>query len=514
MKYCKRMFLVLVAILATTTVTAQNITFRHGEKNNSKGYQPTLISLEKGMTNGHYYSIEPDLNAFSKVKGIMVREVDIDYKEFKKVVIENTNECGIMHIQRDGTKLHLVLSLIEKKKTVLRHVCVDLNSFTVVNDKVLVDIIENKGDEFYYWDGNSSSGNYYSLVYANVNEKKGTADVQAMLFDQGMNLQWKRQMPVASIAKVLTTNDGRIATCGYSNGEGKSDGANMTFSITDASGTKQSSIPSSNKLGEMALLNCFGNKILATALETDRGIGWAGNFTAGIAFTHGIVYTGCAAYLFDVADGRMVNTDRHTFTKEDARVFYNASMVTEITSPDINFLSLRNSVTTPQGGCALYGRTWLEKVQQMVSENGYAPHPTGASTVTYYYKGMMLVNVDSTGHFVWMRPLMHDNWFNGDFKQFTETDMVAEGNDIYVITNEAENDDDNYNPNKAARRAVMMGHGAIAAYHFAPNGTAAKSKLINGMNIIMTPLRCQGDGLYYLITGKMRGRVTEITIRP
>ena len=509
MKHCKRVLLTAIAILAMSTVTAQNISFKQGDNGNGKAYLPTLIKIDKADADGRYYSVEPDLNAFSKVKGIMVREVDMEYKEYNCVKIENTKGCAIMHAQRDGMKMNVLIGSFEKKSMIFRLVGIDLNNFTVASDKVVVDLTLDKNTNFYHWQSTSANGNYYAFVYALVNEKTDRAEVQGLLFNRAMDLQWQRSMPVAAIADVLVTDDGRIATCGYSNGEGKTDGASVAFSVTDANGTRQGSAPSVYKLGEMGLLNCFGDKVLATALETDRGTGWAGSFTGGIAFTTGAVYTGCAVYLFDVADGRMANTDRHLFTKEDARVFYNASLISEITSPDVNFLAMRAKVATPQGGAALFGRTWYEKVSQ--TRNGVS---TGMSSSTYYYKGMMLLNADSTGSIVWMKPLMHDNGNNGDFAKNTETDMVAEGNDIYVITNESPKDGDTYDPDNAVRCVVMVVHGAISAYRFGADGSVSKRKLAtDGINIIMTPLRRQAPGVYTFISGQRKGCVSEITIK-
>ena len=507
MRHCKRALLIIAAMLATSMAMAQTFTFKQGDKGNGKAYQPTLICLDKADAADRYYSVEPDLNAFSKVKGIMVREVDMEYKEYKCVKIDNTKGYGIKHVQRDGNRMHVVICSVEKKSVIFRHVTVNLSSFTVESDREILNREIGKKEFFYHWTATSDNGNF-GFVYAVVNEKDNTADVQGMLFNRSMQPIWAHSLNIGAIAQILVTDDGRIVTAGFSNGEGKTDGAALVFGIVDGLETHQGSDSSVSKVGELALLNVFGDKVLATALETSQGTGWAGSFTAGTVFTTGTIYTGCTAYLFDVVSGRIVNTDRHPFSKADARVFYNASLVSEITSPDVNFLSLRDKVAIPSGGAALYGRTWRETVTQ--TRNGVS---TGMSSSVYYYKGMMLVKADSTGHISWMKPLMHDNGNNGDLAENAETDLVAEGDDIYLITNESPNDGDTYDPDNAARRVVMVVHGAISAYHFATDGSVAKQKLIDkGINLIMTPLRRQAPGVYTLITGQRKGCVTEINI--
>lgn len=486
-----------------TAATAQNITFKQGDSGNGKAYLPTLIRLDKADVDSLYYSVEPDLNAFSKVKGIMVREVDINYKEYKCAKIENTNGYGILHVQRDGMRMHAIVGAVEKKSVILRHVCINLSSFTVESDKVLLDKHVGKHEFFYHWDATSENG-HYGLVYAVANDKTNTADVHGMVFDRSMQTVWAHSLDVGAISQIFVTEDGRIATCGFSNDEGNADGATLVFGIADAIGTRQGRYPSVAKVGSLTILNVFGDKVLATALETDKGTGWAGNFLVGAVITTGTIYTGVTAYLFDVSACSMVNTDRHPFTKADARVFYNASLISEIASPDVNFLSLRAKVATSQGGAALYGRTWLEKTVNTSN---------GMTTATYYYKGMMLVKADSTGHIVWMKPLMHDNGTNGDFGESAETDMVAEGDDLYVITNESPKDGDTYDPENAVRRVVMVVHGAISAYRFTDDGSATKHKIVtDGINIIKTPLRRQAPGVYTFISGQRKGCVSEINI--
>jgi hypothetical protein len=113
-----------------------------------------------------------------------------------------------------------------------------------------------------------------------------------------------------------------------------------------------------------------------------------------------------------------------------------------------------------------------------------------------------------------MKPLMHDNGNNGDFGENTETDMVAEGDDLYVITNESPKDGDTYDPDNAVRRVVMVVHGAISAYRFGADGSVAKQKLVaDGTNIIATSLRSQGNGRYTFVVRSKKGYIAELSIK-
>ena len=126
---------------------------------------------------------------------------------------------------------------------------------------------------------------------------------------------------------------------------------------------------------------------------------------------------------------------------------------------------------------------------------------------------MMLVNVDSMGYIIWMRPIMHDNNHHDDSN--IETDIVANGKDIILLTNEARNESDTYNPGQPTSLFTLGFHGAISAYRFTPDGQVTKRKLIpkGDYYYFTTPLRRQADGHYTFIISRVIGFIAELTIR-
>lgn len=502
MKLSKRILLAVVAMSMAASVVAQNITFTHGDKTNGKGLVPSDIIIDKGDAEDVYYSIEPELTILGGIKSVMVREVNLNYKESKCLKIANTKHFDVLHAQREGSKMHLLVYSNVDDLFVLRQITVDLKSFSVKEDKTLFDVTIDKHVFFYHWDAESPSGNYYAFVFALVNEKVGTASVKAYLFNKSsMERQWEKILDVPAITNVFVTDDGRIVTGGFSNGDDKDDGAVLAFSIVSEDDVVDARFSSTSKVGELALLNCYGDKVLATFLETERGVG----LVTGVTVTKGNVYTGCVSFLVDVANGKVMGSDHRAFSKEEARVFYAASLMSEITSADVNFLSCRASATTTYGGVAVYGRTWKEHVTQS----------NGMTFDKYQFKGMMLFGVDSTGHFTWVRPLMHDNAVGSTISASrTETDLVAEGDMVYLITNESDKDLPDYDPEKPAKKAVTKPHGAVVAYSFTADGKVSKQMLEpKGTNIIMTRLRRQAPGVYTFITAKTKGCVSEINIK-
>ena len=515
MKYCKRMFLVLVAILATTTVTAQNLTFTSGKKPDTKCLSSSYIHLQKGLSEGRYYAIEPNLNPFGKTKHLLVREVDINFKEYQSLEIENTKGCEILYDTRDGDHLHFVFCNNEKTLLTIRHVDINLSSFTIENDEQLVNIELPKRADTYIWTAASTSENYFGLIYGIQNDNTTPMKIEAMLFNRSIKRQWTQQPHINVLSEMFVTDDGRIITGGYFNNKDKSGGNLVEFNLVTPNSVKRTQIHSEKEIGQLALLNCFGNKLIATALETDRGFGHVGSFLTPNFFTRGMVATGCVAYLCDVENGEALNISHYNFTKEDKLVFFNADLLSRITSPNINFLCLRASTATPQGGAALYGRSWQETdVYQNKGKHEW-----------YVHMGMMVVNVDSLGNITWTRGIMHDNFTDGTFERAMETDMVYYDGNLYVLTNESKHEPDTYSATRPAIPATALvgaaivvgehGHNSVSAYIFSPEGNVRKQKLETpAISIITTPLQYQGDGIYYLMTGHTGGRLSEFTIRP
>ena len=484
-----RRFVAIAALVVISSVAAaQNITLAVGEKSHKKGYIPTLLLVDKADAEGHYYSVEPSLTATRKVKCIQVREVDMNYKGLRSVSVNDSKGCRVVHARREGGRMNLLLCSDESKRYALRRVSVDLASFTVVEDQTLADRSLGKKQYVLDWSGASPSGDHFALVYAILEDGAGRAEVQGMLCDGSLKPLWTQPLSLAAISQVQATDDERLATVGFSNGKGESDGAIMEFSITASIGTQVGYARSDSKLGGMALLGVFGNKVLATALETD-----------------GTASEGCSAFLFDVARNVMANESRHRFSDEEGRILSNGNLTSKLFLSGVDLLTLRGKTSTADGGAALYGRTWSKKVSNA---------QTGMWSSYYYYNGMILVRADSLGNITWTRPIVHDNTTNGDLYESRETDIVACGNDILLVTNESANSPDVYDPSASMSPPFMRSYLAIAAYRFNPKGDVAKTKLTpTDAGVISTSLRPQPNGFYTFVASHTFGHIAEISVK-
>ena len=493
-------FVVVAVFSSATDAWAQSITFAHGEKSNKKNYQPSSIRLEKGTKDGTYLSLEPEVGAMGRYKSVLVREVDINYTEHRRLKIDQSEGMEVYHSFVVGGQLHLVLSNLIQ----MRHVHVDLATFKVVRDSLLFDIEFDMNTSWFWWADVSDNNEYFGAAYAIINNKSNTAEVKAMLFDKTMRRLWCRDIDAGMVSGIMATNDGRIVTGGISNAEEKEGGATIEFGIVDANGARFGRHHSPNKLEELSLFNCYGDKVLASALGTANGTGFVGIFLSGYKRTHGTVYSSCNTYLFDVAKGTMAGSDRHEFDKDDMLTFYNAAKKAEKSSPDINFLCERAKVTTTDGAAIVYGRVWKEIKRDM---------KTGMTSELYKMQGLMLFSIDSLGKINWRRSFMHDNGMGGTQERCTETDLVYHNGKLYLLTNEDSKESDTYTPGTPASRVGLITNGGIAAYIVTANGDVSKQMVERkGINIITTRLQDQGNGLYYFISSAQKGHLSEIKI--
>ena len=500
----KKSILTAIALLLVSTLVAQTVKFRVGEKGNSKGYQPSMIVVDRSDTEGLYLCVEPDLNAFSKVKGIVVREVDIDYGEHRRLHIDNSKGAGIAKVIHTDNVMHILLYQGDKNlDDRLRHVAIDKGKFIVVSDSVMPQPIVEKGFKYYHWEASSPNNNYYAMVYALHNEKKGKCTINATLFGRDLHCVWNQPLDTRAISQIMVTDSGEIVTAGYILGETAKEGAEIVFCTANADAVHSGSYPSVHPVSDLALLGYHNNKVICTALETSGGTGWAGSFATGPVLTIGTIYTSCVAFLFDMTTGRMLNVDRHTFSQDDVRVFYNASLLSELTSSNINMLTLHKAISLPDGGAALYGRTWEETVKDRAN-----------ITHTVQLRGMMLFHIDTLGHINWTHGIMHNNLVDGYLIARTqETDLVAfNDGTACVLTQESASDAPEYTTLQKAHPPIAKANGILAAYLFPPDGTAHKIIVNPGStNRLMTPLRPQGDGGFTFISGTLRGHISEIT---
>ena len=503
-------------LLAATAALGQEYTLiQSDEVGNKRGYMVGDNIVEKGDLDDQFYTVELRLpiaySGIPKPKGLLVREVNRDYKEKRSLELDDTKGANILYVKRDGRRLHIVFDLSAKRRFTVRHATVDLDNFALVVDSALVDIEVSKKAEHYLWESPSADKAFYGLVYAVVDEKAGFFEQRALLFGPDMRRRWAKDIAAGSISTILTSDRGTIALAGIQQNEKGSVGTVVEFNAVDSAGAKQGFVRSDKSLADLTLLSYRDGMLLATALETERGIGWAGNFRAGSVITTGTTYTGCAAFCYSFDRQRLLGSDSYTFTRDDARRFYGASVVADLTNPSINFITVKDYAATPQGGAVLYQRLWSEKITRT------GPGTSPAIEETSYFKGMLLVHVGPQGSIDWTRGIPHDNIGNGYPLQHRETDLVVQDSTLYILTNESKHEKETYDPTSAANKAILGSLSALSVYSFAPDGTVGKKMLVRDKaTFLLTPLQRQSDGSYVFLSRghrPMGSSITELRIR-
>lgn len=498
-----------VAVMSLSPVLGQGYTFTQGGKGSLKTHIPSTVTLMAADNPNEYYTVEIDgVGINYKVRSWKVRHVDMNYKELRGVKIPDVKGCYVKQVIRDGQRLHLIIDASEKKRLALRHVAVDLDQFSISADSMLLDIEIGKKTDYYHWMHHNEASGCLAIVHALVDNKTEQAEAHAMLFDSGMQRLWAHPIETGSISQIIATEDTTIVTAGIQAGEKGSVGTVVEFSEIDRETTRQGFFRTEASLDDLVLIGFRGGNVLATALETSSGIGWAGNMRAGSVITTGTTYTGCAAFCFSLNERKLLNSSSYQFTKEDASMFYGASLVADITSPSINFLHVKKVASNGQGGAVLYQRSWKEKITR--TGPGTAP----MSEETVYLKGMLLVHVDAMGNILWTRRIPHDNIGYGAPIPHQETDLVVQDGVYHVFTNESVHEGEEYKPDGRANKALLQALGALSVYTFRPDGSAGKKMLADkGITTIMTPLQHSSSGRYLLLSGSVKPCISEITIR-
>lgn len=500
MKHSKKIVLVLLALFSLSIANGQQYSFNISKKGTGFGYSSNNAVIDKGLTEGTYFIVQPEISMAGFIYSIQIREVKPDFKEIRHLTIKISQGALDDYVTRDGSMMHIVISSSDNKQFSLRHVSVNLATFEIEKDTTILSVEIAKSLKEYHWIEFSSSRDYFGVVYALHNSKANTAKVIAVMYNKDIEYQWTQELNANLISQIFVTDDGQIVTGGYSNGSNKDDGAILEFNVANKFNASQGQINSDISIGELSLLNYYGDKVLALALNSNSK-GTAERFISFFKGTSNDYYYGCTSYLYNIAMNTVVNSSSYKFTAEDARVFNNDRKPSKKENPKIDCLSSIGSVTTPDGGAVLYHRNWIETVT-----NG----STGQSSSYLRNKGMLLVYVDKNGSISWTRGIPHDNYRS---IISTETYMITHESNIYVLTNESPKAGNVYNENGQARRPNHAGYGALSIYAFTPDGTVSKEILApKGKNFIRTKPMRFGDGIYRFYTGLMRGHITELGI--
>lgn len=502
----QRLAPVFVALwMMVLPVGGQNVAYWQAKGGNKRTAMPWEITLEKAE--GTWYAVEPSYGVNMVVKGLRVREVDENFKIKQSLKIPKCKRATVAFFRCNGGLLDIVVNCSGKNQMALRHLQVDRQSFTIVGDSLLVSHELGRHDEAYIWVDVPPSGKYIGVVSAVVNQKDGMAAVNAALYDSAVRHLWTHPVQARALSQIATTEEGRIVMGGMLQGEKNEGGTVVEFNTADAGGVSQGHISFAYPLSKLALLNCIDGKVTATALEIGHKSDRASTFYTAGALSKSTTYVGCVAMCYDMKADKPVGTDHYRFCKEDETMFYGVADGENRTVPEVNYLELKKRMETPRGGVALYSRAYVittAHVGRIRTEEEIA-----------WRMGMMLFSVDTTGKFEWIRAVPHFNRLQAMLKRLPmETDMVERDGTVYLFTNEAENEREDYDPSARLGTELLNSNGSLSMYTFTPDGTVRKQKLAVGLgHRLLAPLRSMGDGRYNLITGKLTGKISEIAIQ-
>ena len=499
----KKLLLTLFAISLVGSLAAQRIDFRMGDKSNGKAYSPKMICLAEGMQEGEVLVVEPVLKAVSgpltnPVKSVKVRLCDMEWNDTKSVTVADTKGDEIREAFRSDSQLHLLVSHGEKNLLKLRHVAFDAQSLDIVSDNALVDVTMQKGDEGYVWTASSPNGLYHGVVYA-VWGKKGGSSAVAQMYDKDMKKMWEHPLAYSDIHQILVSDNGTIATLQPGTVDDNNDITAFRINMVSVDGEKHGEYMLEADVSDIALLSCDASHVLAVALEGKGGygflrIGSLGNRT----------YTGLWGLVFDLDTEKITVSNRYAFTDDDIRLFTNSEADQKMLSKKTDYVQLLDHCTTPQGGAALYQRTW--KVETRNAKTGMTMSETVHSV------GILLVQVNMNGELTISRiPQRNQNASWPD----VGADIFPFNGKVYVLTNESKHETDEYTPGRPAQRSksLLMANSALSLYWFTPDGQGAKKVIEKERKAILkTPAFAGSNGRFYFLAGSMNPSLGSLTI--
>ncbi len=488
----KSLLFMLALCLWASSAFGQSISFHSGNKSGKKLPTQKLTHMLPSDTEGQLLVVEYELNATGVVKGVRVRQINEEWKESASVKIDDTRRNSTEQAFRTGDRIHLLLSSADDDYYRMRHVVVSVAGLQVVSDSLLLDVKLAKGEVCYSWTALSPEKSRVAVVHTvwNNNSKQSTAS--AMLFDGDMKKQWGQPLWYGDIQQMLVTDRGEVVTACLLSSKDHQETL-LRMNAADASGRKQDEVVLKGDLEQVSLLNYTGGKLLCTALEGDGGHGLIGKRK----------FTAFHVCLYDMNASTLRLDTRHAFSAEELCVFENVDTDTRLSSKSTNYIQRIEQETTPGGGAVIYQRTWKEITRQ----NGIDV------SETIHRKGMLLANIDTLGNLLWVRAIMQNN--QNVSKVELSADLVVCDGKLYVFTNEAKDETNEYTPHLAAKRSksLLMANAALAVYHFTADGRGAKQMLATDDKFIFhSPMFDFGGGNYYLLAGGMGPKVCHITI--
>lgn len=129
---------------------------------------------------------------------------------------------------------------------------------------------------------------------------------------------------------------------------------------------------------------------------------------------------------------------------------------------------------------------------------------------------MLLISVDTTGDFMWQRPIRHDAVMSENSWCFMGSHLISDGDNVYAIVTEDDDCDTTYDTEthiKTATLNVVSRKSSMMCYDIDEAGNVKKHMLASNKYCFLgTQLMRDTDGTYYFISGNIRPTVLN-TIR-
>lgn len=492
----KKIYILLILVLTAGMTTAQNFSFWQS---------PEASNFGKMNPAGDSYPIGKigDLYGFVRTEAYHHMDVCLVNKNMevqKSVKLPDTKKGSVLFTGLNGNTAHIFVETTTRQNTSITHYIVNTTNMELVGkpQKLMDEKVGRDGTSSFF-SATSPDGTFKALVALVYNAKTDNLSSTAYLYDDKATLQWKQKFDTRPISQIMVTDDGEIITAGFFETKTKK-ATDLYFCSITEDAVQISNATIDFNVSDMALMNYVNGKVVAATLNYDSKSNAKD------------LINSCTAIAYDMDADELVDANTYHFTAHDIHVIANDKNNSKDATSIANMV-FRNTCATNYGGVAEMSQKWIEIVTHSQISNGMM---SSRSTTLYIEKGMLLISVDTTGDFMWQRPIRHDALMSENSWCFMGSHLISDGDNVYAIVTEDDDCDTTYDTEthiKTATLNVVSRKSSMMCYDIDEAGNVKKHMLASNKYCFLgTQLMRDTDGTYYFISGNIRPTVLN-TIR-
>lgn len=453
-------------------VAAQGLTLTQGEEGKNVDVESVMDALFVGSSDEATFWLMKDDDRDDRWS---VLSLDLNMKELKRLDLPLGSGYERIAVMQVGSAASVVMvdSSAAKRTTVVR-VAIDLDSLVLSQGGIdtLADVALAKGDGCHVWGAVSASGEYMGLLTVHRMAAKKQYVAEAMMFDAGMQMQWRKEFPVGRTASVAVTDEGLLVTLGNEH-QGTVEHLQVSV-IGEDRGESYLAEISSDRVESLQIVSVLGRKVIG-----------AGVFAPTGSKAEDRLVRGTAMMVFDIDSMAVTGFSLNLFQNEDVNIMLNKKTKKVQKDRAVPMVVPLASAAMPWGAVLAVGhRHGLRSV-----------NANGTVSTTYYTQGIHLVAIDEDANVRWVRNIRRNDMAKGD-EGLLYMALFAQDDTVCLLKSESYKYPEDYNIAKEAKEYEMGDKGNLVLYRVAGNGDVEKQILeAETKHTLVSAVRCADDSL-------------------